>query len=108
MSLFGASAQYGVLLPFSREQESEADRIGLIYMARAGYDPHEAIGFWQRMSASAGGPQVPPYASTHPSHEQRIADLERWMPEALKEYEEATSALPAGPQFGTVAVAALK
>lgn len=95
LSLFGAGAQYGVLLPFGRDQESEADRIGLMYMARAGYDPRAATGFWERMSASQSGPQPPEYASTHPSHERRIADLEGWMPEALQEYEAATAAVPA-------------
>lgn len=92
LALFGAGAQFGVLLPFGREQESEADRIGLIYMARAGYDPRAAIQFWTKMAAAQDGPQPPEYASTHPSHEQRIADLEGWMPEALAEYERASRA----------------
>jgi predicted Zn-dependent protease len=99
LALFGAGAQYGVLLPFGRDQESEADRIGLIYMARAGYDPRAATGFWERMAAAQGGAQAPEYASTHPSHEQRIADLEGWMPEALQEFEAARAAA-----FGTPAL----
>ncbi|MEZ4554485.1 MAG: M48 family metallopeptidase [Dehalococcoidia bacterium] len=93
LALFGAGAQFGVLLPFGREQESEADRIGLIYMARAGYDPRAAISFWTKMAAAQSGPQPPEYASTHPSHERRIADIEGWLPEALDEYEAARSAL---------------
>jgi len=85
------AVQYGVELPYSRENESEADHIGLIYLARAGYDPHEAIAFWKRMEA-AGGSQPPEFLSTHPSHETRIKDLEGWMPEAEKAYRKATAA----------------
>lgn len=89
MAALGAGAQYGVILPFSREHETEADEMGLLYMARAGYDPHEAISFWQRMSTS-GGQQPPEFASTHPSHGRRIQDLEAFMPKAMAEYEQAT------------------
>src|SRR5688572_6878720 len=74
MAAIGAGAQYGVLLPFSREHELEADQMGLLYMARAGYDPREAISFWERMSG-AGGQQPPEFASTHPSHGTRIEQL---------------------------------
>ncbi len=73
-----------VLLPFSRKHESEADRIGLLLMAAAGYDPREAVGFWQRMSAGSSGGQPLEFLSTHPSHETRISNLEMWMPEALE------------------------
>jgi predicted Zn-dependent protease len=83
----GLGAQYGVLLPFSRMHESEADHIGLILMAMAGYDPQESIGFWQRMS-SAGGAGVPEFLSTHPSGQTRIADLRGWMPEAMTYYKQ--------------------
>lgn len=108
LALFGAGAQFGVLLPFGRDQESEADRIGLIYMARAGYDPRASINLWTRMAASQPGPQPPEYASTHPSHEQRIADLERWMPEALRDYEEAAGARRnQGPSGGVPLVSVL-
>ena len=89
MGALGAGAQYGVLLPFSREHESEADAIGLRYMARAGYDPREAVAFWKRMSevsAHSGG-KPPAFMSTHPSDAARIAALERQLPEALKEYQ---------------------
>lgn len=92
LALFGAGAQFGVLLPFSRDMESEADHIGLIYMARAGYDPEAAVALWQRMADQRDGPQIPEYASTHPSDETRIKNLQKWMPEAKKEYEKAQSA----------------
>jgi len=90
MAAIGAGAQYGVLLPFSREHELEADEMGLIYMARAGYDPREAITFWERMS-SAGGQQPPEFASTHPSHGRRIEQLREFLPKALAEYEQRST-----------------
>lgn len=83
----GAGATYGILMPMSRTQESEADHIGLILMAMAGYDPHEAIGLWERMrAASTGSPRQAPWLSTHPSDDQRIADIRAWVPEAMKYY----------------------
>lgn len=88
MGALGAGAQFGVLMPFSRKHESEADEIGLIYMARAGYDPHESIRFWQRME-NAGGAQPPEFLSTHPSHGTRIQQLEAEMPKAMEEYNRA-------------------
>lgn len=90
MAALGAGAQYGVLLPFSREHETEADEMGLIYMARAGYDPRESISFWERMSAS-GGQTPPEFMSTHPSHGSRIEHLRASMPKAIAEYERAKS-----------------
>ncbi len=95
MGALGAGAQYGVLNPFGRDQESEADAIGLKYMARAGYDPTEALSFWKRMS-STGGKSPPEFLSTHPSHETRIHDLEQRMPQAIQIYKEAAGALPPG------------
>jgi predicted Zn-dependent protease len=90
MALLGAGAQYGVILPFSREHESEADFMGTTYMARAGYDPHEAVALWKRMNAAAGSRgQPPPYASTHPSDATRIRQLEEAMPKFMAEYEKA-------------------
>ena len=89
MAALGAGAQYGVLLPFSRSHETEADVVGLLYMARAGYDPNEAIRFWERMDEQGSGPQPPEFASTHPSHGTRIGRLKEAMPEAMKEYEKA-------------------
>jgi predicted Zn-dependent protease len=86
LAAFGAGATVGVMLPFGRHQESEADLIGLHYMARAGYDPHEAPRFWERMSAMASGAQPPTFLSTHPSHETRIRDLEALIPEVMQEY----------------------
>lgn len=82
---YGVGANVGVLLPFSRSQESEADHIGLILMAKAGYDPESAVGFWQRMAkASGGGPASPldKYLRTHPPDEQRVSDIRGWLPEA--------------------------
>ncbi|MGH7150037.1 MAG: M48 family metallopeptidase, partial [Planctomycetota bacterium] len=83
---FGATANAGFLLPFSRKHESEADEIGLIYMARAGYDPRPAVDFWRRMAAK-GGAKPPEFLSTHPSDETRIADLNALLPRAIREYE---------------------
>ncbi len=74
MGALGVGTQVGVMLPFSRKHESEADKIGMIYMAKAGYDPREAIGFWQRMNA-AGGARQPGFLSTHPGPTQRAAAL---------------------------------
>ena len=83
---FGLGAQVGVLLPFSRTQESEADELGLTFMAMAGYDPHEAVTFWQRMSAKKGGQTPPEFLSTHPSDETRIRQIQEHLPEAMKYY----------------------
>jgi predicted Zn-dependent protease len=92
---YGAGAQVGVLLPFSRKQESEADHIGLILMAKAGYDPANAVPFWERMEAlnkggSGGGLQK--YLSTHPPDAQRIADIKKELPEAESYYKKAAPA----------------
>lgn len=87
MGAYGVASQYGALLPFSRLHESEADRLGLIFMAMAGYDPREAPKFWERMSSKSGGGAPPEFMSTHPSHTTRIANLNKWMPEALKYYK---------------------
>jgi predicted Zn-dependent protease len=86
MGALGAGAQYGVLMPFSRNHESEADHIGLLYMARAGFDPQESIAFWQRMEHSSRS-QPPQFLSDHPSHGTRIQQLQAWMPQALEEYQ---------------------
>ena len=81
--LLGAGAQFGVLLPFTREQELEADQLGLTNMARGGYDPRAAIGLWERMGELARSPEM---LSTHPAPDSRIAALEAMMPEALALY----------------------
>lgn len=86
MAALGAGAQFGVLLPFSRDHETEADQMGLLYMARAGYDPRASIEFWERMRET-GGNQPPEFASTHPSHGTRIENLRAFMPKAVAEYE---------------------
>lgn len=84
-AVFGVGSQYGVALPFSRKQELEADELGLIFMAMAGYDPRQAPSFWERMSAS-GGANVPEFQSTHPSDNTRIKKINDALPGALKYY----------------------
>lgn len=83
---YGIGTQLGVMLPFSRKHESEADHLGLIFMAMAGYNPQAAPDFWQRMSAISGGNQPDEFLSTHPSHNTRISNLKKWMPEAMEYY----------------------
>ena len=73
-------------LPFSRKQESEADHIGLVYMARAGYDPRQAVAFWQRMQRASKGKEPPEFLSDHPSDEHRIERVKEWLPEAERAY----------------------
>ena len=85
MSAFAVGAQFGAMLPYSRKHESEADHMGLIFMAMAGYDPHEAPKLWERMAAN-GGAGVPEFMSTHPSDETRIRQLNEHMAEALQYY----------------------
>ena len=92
----GLGAQYGVLLPYSRQHESEADRIGQIYMAKAGYDPAEAIAVWERMAASSGKGGVE-FMSTHPDSQTRQAQLRQWLPEAQLYYADRTRPLPSSP-----------
>jgi len=88
MGVYGAGAQYGVLMPFSRQQESEADRLGLVFMAMAGYDPQEAVTFWTRMAAASGGQKPPEFMSTHPSDATRVANLNKLLPEAMGYYQQ--------------------
>ncbi len=87
MTVFGAGTQYGVLLPFSRQQESEADHLGLVFMAMAGYNPTGAVDFWQRMAQQNAGGAPPEFMSTHPSDETRIAQIKEALPEALRYYK---------------------
>ncbi len=91
MQALGAGAQGLVILPFSRSHESEADYVGVLLAADAGYDPQEAIHIWERMAAASDG-APPEFMSTHPSHETRIADLKGWMPEAMTIYQRAPKA----------------
>jgi predicted Zn-dependent protease len=86
MQAIGAGTNIG-MLKFSRQHESEADKMGLIFMAMAGYDPNEAPKFWERMSALSGGQAPPEFLSTHPSHETRVRDLNSWIPEAMQYYK---------------------
>ncbi|MCW5783682.1 MAG: M48 family metallopeptidase [Nitrospirales bacterium] len=91
MQAMGLGVQTGVLLPFSRKHESEADYIGVLLAGDAGYNPREAIHIWERMAAASDG-APPEFLSTHPAHETRISDLTKWMPEAMELYEKAPKA----------------
>lgn len=87
MQAYGVGSQVGVLLPFSRKHELEADRFGMRWAAMAGYNPREAISLWQRMEKMSGGQKPPEFMSTHPSEGRRIEQLEKYLPEALKYYK---------------------
>jgi predicted Zn-dependent protease len=84
MAALGVGAQFGVLLPFSRDHESEADYMGLIYAARSCFDPTEAPRLWERMGQASSGRSPAEFMSTHPSHETRIRQFNEWMPQALE------------------------
>jgi predicted Zn-dependent protease len=87
LTAYGVGSQIGVLLPFSRKHELEADRYGLWWTAMAGYNPQEAIALWQRMESAASGSRPPEFLSTHPNTGNRIEQLRKYMPEALKLYK---------------------
>lgn len=89
--LLGVGAEYGVLKPYGRTQESEADMIGVDLMAKAGFDPRNSIGLWQRMEQATQGKQPVEFMSTHPSHATRIQDLGQHMPQAMALYQQAQS-----------------
>lgn len=93
MAALGLGAQVGFLLPYSRSQESEADHIGVLLMAKAGFDPRESVGLWQRMGQGGGG-RPPEFLSTHPNPETRITQLQGWMPKALEYYQNPSLPLP--------------
>lgn len=98
MGALGAGAKFGLLLPFSRDHESEADEMGLYFAAAACYDPREAPKLWERMAANSGqggGQRPPEFASTHPSNETRIQRLNALMPKAIETYQKYCSDLPA-------------
>src|SRR5205823_5913495 len=95
LSVLNAGAKFGIL-SYSRKHESEADHMGLLLMAAAGYNPEESVKFWTRMQKQAGGGKRPPeFLSTHPSHETRIRDLTNWIPEAMPLYRGSGSTSPA-------------
>jgi len=89
----GLGAQFGVLLPYSREHESEADHLGILFMAKAGYDPAEAIALWERME-TVGGARQPEWVSSHPSPATRRAQLRAWLPQAQRYYQDRSLPLP--------------
>ena len=89
LAAYGLGSQVGVLLPYSRLQESEADHLGLIFMAMAGYNPNEALDFWKRMESMQSGQAPPEFLSTHPSNQTRIEDIKKELPEAEKYYKGA-------------------
>lgn len=91
MGLLGTGLQYGVLMPYGRGQETEADLVGLDSMAKAGFDPRQSVTLWQNM-AKAGGDQPPTFLSTHPSHEGRIEELSKRMPSAMSLHDRAVAA----------------
>ena len=91
LGLLGVGAQYGILMPYSRVHESEADMIGLDLMAKAGFDPRQSIGLWQKMEQASQGQQPIEFMSTHPSHATRIQDLEKHMPQAMGLFQQAQS-----------------
>ena len=83
--VYGLGAQYGVMQPFSRKHESEADKIGLVLMTIAGYNPDCAVTFWQKMAANSSS-STPEFLSSHPSHSTRIKDIQSWLPSVKKQY----------------------
>lgn len=95
LSAYGVGTTVFAALPYSRKHEYEADRMGMIYMAKAGYDPSEAVAFWKRMQG-AGGANPPEFLSTHPTDGNRIAAIEKTLPEALAFYRPADPLLPPG------------
>jgi predicted Zn-dependent protease len=98
VSAYGLGTQVGFLLPFSRVHESEADHLGLIFLAMAGYDPHEAVTFWERMAAASKGQSKPPeFLSTHPADATRIKNLQDLLPEAMEYYKPAGAPGPNAP-----------
>jgi len=96
MRAINAGTQFGIM-KYGRAHESEADRMGLLLMAEAGYDPRESVKFWERMREFTGAQSQPEFLSTHPSHDTRVADLTAWMPEALTLYEASAEKRPAKP-----------
>jgi len=98
LGLLGAGATVGVILPYGRGHETEADLVGLKYMAKAGYDPRQSVAFWQRFSRSSGG-APPEFLSTHPGAATRIRDLQHRLPEAIPLYENSSQKFGAGEKL---------
>ncbi len=96
MAALGVGAEVGVLLPFSRKHESEADYVGILLTADAGYDPRESVSLWERMAQLSRGGGPAEFMSTHPSHGTRIEQLKTWMPEAMAIYQTKAAVPPAG------------
>ncbi|WP_336513868.1 M48 family metallopeptidase [Pollutibacter soli] len=90
MAAYGIGSNVGVLLPYSRKQELEADQYGLIFAAMAGYNPQEAVSFWQRMASMSGGQKPPELLSTHPSDQTRIEKVQQYAKQAMKYYKPGT------------------
>ena len=97
LSALGIGAQYGIILPFSRTHESEADIIGLDLMAKAGFDPRQSVPLWQKMAQASKGQQPAEFLSTHPSHDTRIDELSKHMPQAMSFYQQ-TQAIGKSPR----------
>jgi len=91
LTSYGIGSTVGIILPYSRTQESEADRLGLIFMAMAGYDPQAAVTFWEKMAAQNEGASVPEFLSTHPADQTRIENIREYMPEAMQYYNRGTA-----------------
>ncbi len=89
VAALGMGAKFGVLLPFSRTHESEADLIGLEFMSAAGFDPREAPKLWQNMATASKGAAAPEFMSTHPSHATRIQDLKAYLSKVMPKYQKA-------------------
>jgi len=94
MSALGLGAQYGILLPYSRTHESEADIIGMDLMAKAGFDPRESVNLWQKMSSASQGAASPEFMSTHPAHATRIQDLNKHLLKAMQYYQQSANTRP--------------
>lgn len=99
LQAYGVATEYGVLLPYSRKQESEADHIGVMLMAQAGYDPNAAPPFWRRFASQGEGSKPPEFLSTHPSDSRRASDLEQLLPEAIDRYASASTQWGMGERF---------
>lgn len=101
MTAYGVGTEVAAILPYSRLHESEADRMGLMFMAMAGYNPQEAPIFWERMSKQSGNQKPPEFLSTHPSDQTRVNNLNEWMPEAMKYYNRSGAQKTQGGGNGT-------